>query len=340
MASLPQRVAELYLDAVGRPVLKPDVLTPDGEEAIRCRIHIWMGVRGKQVQTFRNQLPVPLPRPLTCSQASTVLGKRPLVTPKADGTLYALALFREDQYDVCLLVNRGFAVSCVEVVVPRQMYQGTLIFVELVQKNDGTFAFYAFDAAMVNGRSLKRRGAPIDERRRAIAEAIEWSGGQFLIPVNLPETEVPSHDGSSPTIPVILKSEGATTDVYPTDGIVLYDREAGIGVGRQTCIWRVKDRETLDLGWREDQWWMARDGALVPLPDHVKVCGPPPVHQSSTFLLVVECKVTVDESRQRVTCHPSVVRHDKLEPNDCSTLEAMLKETVTLEGVLVALGRV
>ena len=373
-------------DAQGRPLLC----------GMRCKGRIAVGgirkwvfdtmrVSGRRRHIFSAQAPAPMPSPLTRVRLEQLM-ERPrdfVITPKADGTFYAVYACRYEGQPVTIFISRNFAMHAVVSMLPHEAYDGTLLFVELVYvamagadetaaaaetaepagaaseasgpqsagPSKRSLCALVFDAARVAGEDMYTDSIEV---RRARIQALLHSGVDADTGAEDRPHFLLNAGGSAATaVPLQLKPTGAepSEPAYPADGVIVYQKNAPLGVGRQDSLWRVKGGETVDLLFSNGKWYMYTNGEPTPVPPDLLDIQRLPSDMRCSNGDVVEMSVSVrpaveggegSNARARTAaavCTPLGIRRDKSCPNDLSTLRLIVSRPLTLqsEGVLGAL---
>jgi len=340
-------------DDAGRPMFQGAVFNSEKRDHVRGILARYMRVPARRRAEYRTQLPAPMPGNVAHANLDVCFKDGiPIVSPKADGTLYALLITTMGDTTLMAFVDRSLKTHVAVADIPTYLRKGTLMFGELVTLTshgedavDRRQVFLIFDIAVHAGTNLTGKCYP-ERLHMAQRVLMEWPVSRRMVPLRIE----PGAPEIQRTVDLRIKPIGMMqTDEFPTDGVILVHPRQNLTAGRQHRLWRIKERDTADLLWDPTAgiWCITSAQSLIALPEfvHVDVEGATELLRAkltgSTSPIVVECLVTRHrpnkKKRVSLRCLPHVIRIDKTRPNDLSTINELRHESPSMSDLYARL---
>ena len=260
-----------------------------------------------------------------------ILARKYWITEKTDGTRVCL-IFTETDKGVAtsLLLDRvgnvyGFPVSC-----DSELFRGSVFDAELVQVDNGVYAMYIFDVAMLEGEVLGA-GVPLSERLELIADVVHHTD------VGIPNLTLhakrmfPLQDMDA--FKMHCAANGHVSDGY----ILTPDKDQAPLPGTAWSVFKIKTSHTIDLQWVDGVLWYGSGDELLRvdgLPDwSVRLESDMKPYASGS---IIEFDVCISEDGKTLLLRAKCARPDKTAPNNALCLVrtvGSIRDAVTLADV-------
>ena len=236
------------------------------------------------------------------------------VCEKSDGVRYILFVsmfqYGGKSHKMCFLINRSLEVFLVSMCFPIEVYRGTVMDGELVQKNDGSWSFLVFDCMCIGGEYIKDKC--LSERLSHTREMLTYLDvGKSCLGVALKNF-----------VPLQSFEEYVATMVptgYQNDGFVFTPENTVLGPGRSDALFKLKPQShhTVDF--------LVNNRGDACVWDNIKY------KKITTLNLPPEMKKSMRSGGAIVECMwtgskwvPVMIREDKNRPNNKLTLDKTL----------------
>ena len=302
-------------------------------EHIRRNIQELFGVSAAQAEKFKYQLPCSNPQSIAAHTFQTWWAHEGTLvcTPKADGVRYSLYFLQIQEEYFVVAIDRKYQCTALPLQLPIAlqhwyMESGTLLDTELVlDMATGRPYFLVFDVIVLAGHNMRLKPTAFLERQRLLA-------AEPLADIRFPP----------PFLPMTLKTYqlmpwGTPLHLppctYATDGLICFPTQLGIVVGRSASLIRLKKTETLDVAYTmAGTFALHHAGVLEAISvERDKLHITNPHHLPLQAHAIYECTVALHPSTGLLEATVMLLRNDKVEPNDITTLhqlQACLRDPV------------
>ena len=279
--------------------------TEEHADWISGHLHTVLDISHARMSSFKNQLPCAQPTSISAKRADALSKTEYMLTPKADGTRYFIIFCSMANTPVALALNRSMKLTVLDVDVPASLFNGTILDCELMSPTQ----LLAFDVLQFQGESLKRRTFVYRQQKLFCLDQLVL--GTLTVEVKK----------CWPFDKVGLKNISQCE--YSVDGYILQHIREQVVIGRSKASYRVKTIETIDVLFRAKKGFLQSAGNPVAV-DSVE---PSISIEAPDSDGVWECTVTATGNQLAAT--PTLLRTDKIEANDVSTLKLLYAALVT-----------
>lgn len=294
-------------------------LRGNDEHAVQTKIiNNWTTAR-KKSGDFPGPQPVSMERKDLCK-----LSQFPyMVAEKTDGMRFLMLIEKGQRY----LIDRAFRVYLTD--TEEKSNKLSILDGELVQETDGTWAYYAHDAVVIEGTSIITRN--LTERLARIYEfvsTLESVKAKKMVPFEKLEE--------------FLAEQVSLAAIHAVDGLILTPIDKPVESGTQYSLfkWKTADQQTMDFlvipKSRRYELWVYDKNELIKYATYSTKTGKGRVFEKHVCTIpqqgsVIECKY------YEGNYIPLKARPDKSRPNSLRTIEKTLigiQENITVDDLL------
>jgi hypothetical protein len=200
----------------------------------------------------------PGPQPISIERKHfPLLKKGYVVCEKTDGVRHVLVSFMFGDKKMCFLVNRAFSIYVISLNLPKNVYLGTILDGELVDKT-----LYIYDAVYVGGEDLKQKS--LLERLKSAEDVVKGVLRMKSDPLNLQmKIFYNLRDFEK------FQTEHLPNVPYQVDGLVFTPIHEPIRIGTHETLfkWKPRDMNTIDFQAKrwENKWglYVQEKGRLI-----------------------------------------------------------------------------